>query len=57
MDAAWCHTSTVFDRVLEEGFAKQFRVSGPVCAVKGLYSRDFKADGYLGNRAICDTDD
>lgn len=57
MDAAWCHTSTGFDRVLKEGFAKQFRVSGPVFAVKGLYSRDFKADGYLGNRAICDTDD
>lgn len=56
MEVAWTDTIAGFDRILADGFAKQFRVTGPVLAVKGIYARDFKADGFIGNRAICDTD-
>lgn len=48
--------STRFEEVLARGFAEQFRVTGRILGVKGLFSRDFSADGSIGNRAICDTD-
>lgn len=52
----WDKAMVAFDEVLSDGFAKQFRITGPVSWTANQSSRDLVADGFIGNRAICDTD-
>lgn len=52
----WARCMAEFEEILTDGFAKQFRVTGPVEWCGNRAYRDFSVDAYIGNRAICDTD-
>lgn len=53
---AWERTMVGFDEVLSHGFAKQFRITGPISLVGRRQAREYSVIGFVGNRAICDTD-
>lgn len=54
---AWHQSMANFDRVLSEGFAQQFRITGPVAWANTRSAVEDDAGIVFGHRAICDTDE